>query len=841
MKKIKQSLKRITALLLAAMLFSLAGCGNSEEPATNEGSGSEVKENNTDEETAGNAKGRYLESEVSLPEGLSMFLAMEKLEDGSIVILDAEKGAFISKDGGASFQQKDTYLRDNLKGAYIMEAVIGKDGSYFVNYFKNSTSEDGTEDDTNIYRTEDGTFVATDGTDETDEENVSETEGDFEDLQEADTANVVEAEGTENEISNGSSLLYIDKDGNATNIEIPDYAGCLGILSDGTPLVRIGEKICAVEKASGSLTDFCQADNQVYYMQQIGNILYLVGDKIMQYDIQTKEIIEDPVLDDFFADKLTQNFGDTDSAAREVLLCEGDDENSIFLAYSGGLYRHVVGGNVMEEIMKGNLSSLGNPSFSLFYMTRKENGEFLIAYYDYSNREVLLKNYVYDSEAAAIPEKLLKVYSLEENSSIRQAISEYQKKNAEVYVDYEIGITDKNGMTQEDAIRNLNTKILGGEGPDIILLDGMSVQTYAEKGILADLSPMLTKDFEQDTFFDNILGAYKKEDKIYAIPSRFRIPVLYAEDSTVNEITDLTTLADTVEKLREQNETGTILGAFNERETLKKLYEVNSPAWIAEDGTIKKEELADFLTQVKRIFEAEQKGITGQDKEQHERMTALREEIYGNDDYYLNAENDSFTYWDGKQQMCLGRASCASPNYADYCMITSVLNQIEKDKQIKQQIKLLPGQVKNVFVPGSIMGICENGAAKELAMDFVSYMLSEELQAMSIDTGFPVNKKAFKDSLVSPFSSPEEDEENSVWLSTSSEDGEMLDLHIAWLNEEEAKHLEEMAVSLSVASNMDKVIENTILELAPAALNGEKSVDDAVNDIINRIQIYLSE
>ncbi len=838
MKKIKQSLKRVTALLLAVMLFSLAGCKNSEEPVTNEGSGSEVKENHTDEETTGNAKGRYLESEVSLPEDLSMFLAMEKLEDGSIVILDAEKGAFISGDGGASFQQKDTYLRDNLKGAYVMEAVIGKDGSYFVNYLKSSTSEDGTEDDTNIYRTEDGTFVATDGTDE---EKASDGEGDSADSQETDTANFVEAEGTENEISNGSSLLYIDKDGNAANIEIPEYAGCLGVLSDGTPLVRIGEKICAVEKASGNLTDFCQADNQVYYMQQIGNILYLVGGKIMQYDLQEKEFIEDPVLDDFFADKLTQNFGDTDSAAREVLLCEGDDENSIFLAYSGGLYRHVVGGNVMEEVMKGNLSSLGNPNFSRFYMTRKENGEFLIAYYDYSNREVLLKNYVYDSEAAAIPEKLLKVYSLEENNSIRQAISEYQKKNAEVYVDYEIGITDKNGMTQEDAIRNLNTKILGGEGPDIILLDGMSVQTYAEKGILADLSPMLTKDFEQGAFFDNILGAYKKEDKIYAIPSRFRIPVLYAEDSTVNGITDLITLADTVEKLREQNETGTILGAFNERETLKKLYEVNSPAWIAEDGTIKKEELADFLTQVKRIYEAEQKGITEEEKERHERMAAFQEELYGNDDYYLNAEKDSFTYWDGKQQMCLGRASCASPNYADYCMVTSVLNQIEKDKQIEQQIKLLPGQVKNVFVPGSIMGICENGAGKELAMDFVSYMLSEELQAMSIDTGFPVNKKAFKDSLVSPFSSPEEDEENGVWMSSSSEDGKDLSLHIAWLNEEEAKHLEEMAASLSVASNMDQVIENTILELAPAALNGEKPVEDAVNDIINRIQIYLSE
>lgn len=837
MKNIKQLLKRGIALLLAAMLFSLVGCGGSEEPAINEGSGNENKKSDAKEETSSNAKGRYLESEVSLPEGLSMFLAMETLEDGSIIVLDAEKGAFISKDGGVSFQQKDTYLRDNLKGAYASEAFIGKDGSYFAMYYENSENEDGSEDDTNIFQTPDGTFVATDETD---------TENDSADTEEADSANIAEDEGIENEMSDKSDnsdfhYIYIDKDGNAANIEIPDFVSCLGILSDGTPLVRTGEKICAVEKASGSLTDFCQADDQVYYMQQIGDLLYLVGDKIMQYDLQAKEFIEDPILDDFFADKLTPYFGDTDSAAREVLLCEGDDDNSMFLAYSGGLYRHVVGGNVMEEVMKGNLSSLGNPSLNLFYMTRKENGEFLIAYYDYSNHEVLLKNYVYDSEAAAIPEKLLKVYSLEENASIRQAISEYQKKSPEVYVEYEIGITDKNGMTQEDAIRNLNTKILSGEGPDIILLDGMSVQTYAEKGILADLSQMLTKDFEQGTFFDNILGAYKKEDKIYAIPSRFQIPILYAKDAVANGITDLTTLADTVENLREQNEKGTIMGTYNEKEVLKKLYEVNSPAWIAEDGTIKKEELTAFFTQVKRIYEAEQKGLTEEDKKTHEQMAAFSEEFYENDDYYLRAENDSFHYWSGEQQMCLGRTSCVSPSYADYSMITSVLNRIEEDKQIKQQIKLLPGQAKNVFVPNSVIGICENSAAKELAMDFVSNMLSEELQSMSIDMGFPINKKAFKDSLVSPYSSKEEEEENGVWICSSSPDGQMLDLQVAWINEEEARHLEEMAASLNVASNMDKMIRNTILEMAPAALNGEKSVDDVVNDIMNRIQIYLSE
>lgn len=804
----KKLIKRGTALLLAALLLALAGCGNKDSAP--EGSiDKEHKESKQEkEEDGGNAKGRYLESNLTLPEGIYTFLDMVKFEDGSIGILNGENGTLISKDEGETWEQKDTYLLDNLEqGTWVYQAVMGKDGSYFIKYYKNTN-----------------------------------TNTDIEAIE--DNNQEVLLEDAEGDINSSFNLMYIDKDGNAASINTAEYVDSIGMLSDGTLLASIEDKVYVVDKASGAFTDFCQTDGIVEYMQQVGNILCFVSSKIQQYDLESKTFIEDPVLDDFSTGKLSDLSGtayDT-GAPKAILLCEGDEENSIFIGCSDGLYRHVVGGNVMEEIMKGSLSSLGDPTYSLLNMVRKENGEFLIAYLKFdSSSEILLKNYVYDSEAAAVPEKLLKIYSLEENSAVRQAISEYQKKNSEVYIEYEIGISEESGMTKEDAIRNLNTQILSGEGPDILLLDGMPIQSYMEKGILADLNEMLAKDFGQDAFFENIINTYSKEDKIYAIPSRFQIPVLYTEKSVAEGITDLTTLADAVETFRSEKETGIITGAFNETETLNKLFDVNAPAWMAEDGTLKKEELTAFLTQAKRIYEAEQKGTTEEEKKEHEERAAASE-TYLRKDYYLRAANDILEYLENKQQMGFGRSSCVSSAYMDYSMIASVLDK----KESEQEIKLLPGQKGKVFVPVSVIGVCENSSSKELAADFVSYLLSEDLQAMSIDAGYPVNKKAFSDSLISPYESPEVERETGFsmsWAYVDEETGKESfgTLEISWINEERQQKLEEMAASLDTPALTDATIKDVVLELAPAALNGEKPVEAVADEIINKVQIYLSE
>lgn len=46
---------------------------------------------------------------------------------------------------------------------------------------------------------------------------------------------------------------------------------------------------------------------------------------------------------------------------------------------------------------------------------------------------------------------------------------------------------DTQGNVSEDTIRALNTELLGGKGADVLILDGLPVESYQEKGILLDI------------------------------------------------------------------------------------------------------------------------------------------------------------------------------------------------------------------------------------------------------------------------------------------------------------------------------------------------------------------
>ena len=107
-----------------------------------------------------------------------------------------------------------------------------------------------------------------------------------------------------------------------------------------------------------------------------------------------------------------------------------------------------------------------------------------------------------------------------------QNISQYQKENPEVYVDLEVGVTEDNGVTASDALKNLSTEIMAGNGPDILMLDGLPVDSYVEKGMLEDLSDVAA---QAEDLFENLMAGMEEDGKLYGIPLRFSIPLVEAD------------------------------------------------------------------------------------------------------------------------------------------------------------------------------------------------------------------------------------------------------------------------------------------------------------------------
>ncbi len=59
-----------------------------------------------------------------------------------------------------------------------------------------------------------------------------------------------------------------------------------------------------------------------------------------------------------------------------------------------------------------------------------------------------------------MPDTELTIYSLEDNSSIRQAVAMFQKKKyPDIYLTLETGMSGDDGVTRTDALKTLNTEL----------------------------------------------------------------------------------------------------------------------------------------------------------------------------------------------------------------------------------------------------------------------------------------------------------------------------------------------------------------------------------------------
>lgn len=787
--KRKGLLKKGISLLLAASMLLAAGCGGGNGSTESNTTNNSKEEENAEAESQ--AKGRYLESDLTLPEGMDRVADMKQLEDGSILLLDRSSGLYTSKDNGMTWEKNPNKITNEIGDEpYVSKAAVGYDSRVFFEYVLADAPED--------------------------VENVSDVNISYH-------YGLLDAEGNFKEIQlTGSNNQRI--------------AGGIEFLKDGTILCAFEKSVYKVNTDSGALEEFCTLDKNISQFKVLhDNLLVLTESGAYYFNIETGNEVEDTVLSDFVLEAVSDVQSYSDSSY-SILFCEGEQEDTLYTASAKGMFRHVTGGTVMEEVIKQNLSALGDPSVELQSMLMLSNGSFLIAFGEIGGST--LKSYTYDSEVSTVPKNKLTVYSLNDNINIKQAIRDYQKQDTDVYIEYVIGMSGQDGMTREDAIRNLNTEILSGEGPDLLVLDGLPINSYMEKGILEDLSPIFANQLKDKEYFENILNAYKKDDKLYAAPSRFSIPLLVGRAEDIDQVDNLDSYAECVKNLRTKKSSGSLIGAFTEEKVLRNLYDVCAPAWLDETGMLKKEEMVHFLTKAKEVYEAESQipqADIDRDKENAEYLIEMAASgVLGRsfDDMILNVGSKAMSYLSKEIEIINGKSSGIMSDY-DYVMVAAVKKKLGDTTKVKA----FHGQSKNVFIPSSIIGLNAQSKSKDAASDFAAFIMSADGERLKTGVGYPVDKKGFESSL-------EQNESLSTSLSISGsgeDDGEVIQLDLEWPSEEDLNILRDIVNNVSTASITDSNLRDAVLELGPNALNGTKDIESVANEIVNKMQIYLSE
>ena len=829
----KRTIKRVFSLLLAVTIILSAGCGSGGDNNANNSNSNSSNNTAADKQSDGNqsnngtssgekAMGRYIENEnTSLQESLYARHNIVKLEDGSLVIWDTSAGKWVSADEGETWQDMTPdWYRKITTDHYVMDVKVSPDGTVGIIYAtgigesgEDTSQEDGTDDTDEGSKEESSEDSEKDSPEETQEEEGMELERDF-------------------DVSIHPKYLLVTPDGTQKELELPDGDSAYVykiFFTDNNQLfaTTLDDKIYEVDVENGSYEVFAEMEDMVFFVTGADNRLVCVNSSgITIFDLETKEIIEDKVLDEFITANLGARVDFVNDSSHTVIPILADD-NILYLICDKGIYSHVIGGNAVEQMADGNLTSLGRPSYGLSGALLSENNSFLVLFNNGS-----LIHYVYDADTPTVPEIQMKAYSLVENIGLKQTISIYQSKNPDVYIQYDIGMGEDSAVTREDALKKLNTELVAGTGPDLMILDDMPIDSYIEKGILLDVSPYLNKAKEGGEYFENILGAFHTETGTYGVPTGYLLPVMMGDKSDIASITDLKMLADKVESLRQENSEGSIVGLSSEGDIIYKLLLTSAPSFITTNNQLDTEALTEFFTQCKRIWEAEQAGLTDAEKERIENDTVewstymTLEEIRN---YRLSIGGQILEYVTDKQKIGMGTVDGSF----DFDTMTSAFKI--KGKTDGTFISY-SGQVPNVFIPQSVLGMNAKSAYADRAGEILQLMLADDRVAGY--SGHAVNKKIWRDTMATNMTS-----DGSAYggMAVTDSEGGSVALDIYPASQDDINKLENIADSVLTPYMRDSMLEDTVCESGKKILNGEKSIDEGVAEIKQKLAIYMGE
>ncbi len=484
-----------------------------------------------------------------------------------------------------------------------------------------------------------------------------------------------------------------------------------------------------------------------------------------------------------------------------------NDGKNWYMVSEEGIARMKNGDDSREVIMDGSMGAMGSPVNSGIGMVCKEGGEFYVLYMQWKTMTNSLAHYVYDKDVIAVPEHTLQVFGISESDTIRQAIVGFQRKNPDVKVEFKNSGKGVGDITSDD-IRTLNTELLGGKGADILLLNGLPADAYIEKGILTDLTGISKEIMKEDTYLENIMkNTVQKDGKIYGVPVKFTVPVIYGDEGIEKALDSLDGLRTYVEK----NPDARIFGVTN------------------------KEYIRDFLFQ---MYQEELIKIDGSvDKAKMEQLLELSVDI---------AKNSKTDFFEGEDMKSEQDTLFVNPgdiyimNHPDMVATDRVSNlgSMVIPCEIARERKFAIKTLKNYYIPEVIAGINSNTKEKKIAEKFLRYLFSEEVQGAKLDDGFPVKLSELE---------AKKQEANSNYAAAFSMgiggniDGEDITISATYPKAEEVEDFIELCKILENPANQDRAVWSIYRDEADKVLGGSVKAKEGAESIRKKVELYLAE
>lgn len=485
------------------------------------------------------------------------------------------------------------------------------------------------------------------------------------------------------------------------------------------------------------------------------------------------------------------------SSMGDASCCVGED-GTLTAAGGEGIFRYNAVTEEWDKLMEGTETDFALATCWCIGLAVKSDGSVYALFRQEDGGTRLVRHY-YDPDAVAEVQETLKLYTVWENSLLQQAAVMYHREHPEVLitVDYVYALSDRySGKTPdyEQVFQSLNTMLMGDDAPDILVMDHLNVDSYAEKGLLLDIDDIIAPMEQSGELFSNMTTAYRREDgKRYMVPLQFGFVMGVGRDISAENMQSLEALA---EYLKGQSDN--YMGPMTVTELVDQFYPYFCGD-IVKGKELDREALGEILENLKAV--AENSGIV---------------------DAHKDGER-KYNMWKLASKAKLAYVECMG--FYDSMAPIDIMEYIGGGFTAYE----------NVFIPSLQMGISAKSEYQETAKDFLQFALSKDVQVTVTYGDFPINQEAFEQQAAADRS------DMAAVTSIETADGGQEMFEILPYSQEITQRIIDLCRELNRPMVEDAKIREELIAALPGYLDGSRTLEKTLDSIEGGLKMYLAE
>ncbi|MDO5602787.1 MAG: extracellular solute-binding protein [Oscillospiraceae bacterium] len=392
---------------------------------------------------------------------------------------------------------------------------------------------------------------------------------------------------------------------------------------------------------------------------------------------------------------------------------------TLFYSRNRNLQYWTPGATLWEELISNQYDVFKYSDFNFLELYTEGDG--FIAQTVYNNQTHIIR-ITFDPNAPLTEKELTVAGMTQESEQIQNAIAQFQKENPGVTIQYRQMVGENAYSSEDDAYKALNTEILAGKGPDVLLIDPGLLKNYISNGVLLPLEQQL-ENLKEEILPGVWQSSTEQNGSIYAMPVSFHAWTLLADKNTAGAFSSLHTLA----AFAAAQETPLLPAEdWTQNQLFEMMMLLYSDEFYAANGSFDTARAETFLQDFKTI--ADQIGCT---------------------QWRAEAGGPTGQEWPGADfggyQMAQGKALASlSRQQASYESFTIMLLRLYTAMSYNPNAIL--SIVKNAYEPTAFIGINVNSQEPELAARLLSEIVGYSGEANN-EEGTSVSLKSLRQSI----------------------------------------------------------------------------------------------